>query len=83
MYLRDQLNKAKCHLSLEEELSLEEHVSTCAMFGNYHGLWKLRFIGLKRGNTKKKIGCAMIFLKAFFFCEYTVPMRLFHLILGD
>jgi len=83
MYLRDQLNKAKCHLSQEEELSLEEHISTCATFGNYPELWKLCFIGLKWGNTKNKIGYATLFLKAFFFCEYTVRMRLFQLILGD
>lgn len=83
MYLRDQLNKARCHLSKEEELSLEEHINTCAMFGNYPELWKLCFIGLKRGTTKKEMVNATVFRKAFFCCEYTLPMRLFRLILGE
>lgn len=83
MYLRDQLNKARCHLSKEEELSLEEHINTCAMFGNYPELWKLCFICLKRGTTKKEMVNATVFRKAFFCCEYTLPMRLSRLILGE
>ena len=82
MYLRDQLSKTKGDLSLEEEQSLKMHIKNCIGFGNYPELWKLWFICLKRSTTEKKMENVRTFLKAFFFCEYTVPMRLLRLILG-
>jgi len=81
MYLRDQLNKTKGDLYLEEEQSLEKHMKICIAFDNYPELWKLSFIGLRRSSKKKEY--LRNFLKAFLFCEYTIPMRLYQFILRE
>jgi hypothetical protein len=80
MYLRDQLGKTQGDLSMEEEQSLKIHMKNCMEFGNYPELWKLSLLGLKR--SQKKGEYIRIFLKAFFLCEYTMPMRLFQIISG-
>jgi len=80
MYLRDQLKKTKGDLSLEEEQNLKIHMENCREFGNSPELWKLSFIGLRRSSNKRVY--VRIFFKAFFSCEYTIPMRLFQIIIG-
>jgi len=81
MYLRDQLNKTKGYLSEKDEQSLEKHMKNCIVFDNYPELWKLSFIGLRRSSKKKEY--LRHFLKAFLFCEYTIPMRLYQLVLRE
>ena len=81
MYLRDQLSKTKGDLSLEEEQSLKIHMKNCIVFGNYPEVWKLSFIGLRRSSKKKEY--LRHFSKAFLSCEYTIPMRLYQLMLTE
>ncbi len=80
MCLRDQLAKTQVDLSMKEEQSLKIYMKNCMEFGNYPELWKLSLIGLRRSPKKREY--FRNFLKAFFFCEYTIPMRLFRLVLG-
>jgi hypothetical protein len=80
MYLRDKIGKEKAHLSTEDELNWNKYIKICMEFENYPEIWKLLLIDLRRNITKKKIESGKVFIKAFFLCEYTIPMRVFQLI---
>lgn len=80
MCLRDKIGKQKGHLSIEDKKNWNKYMRICIEFENFPEIWKLSLIDLRRNITKNRIESTKVFIKAFFLCEYTIPMRIFGLI---
>ena len=79
MNMRDEILEKKGKLTLMEESNINKYIKICREFKNYPELWKLSYLGLRRGSKKKRY--LREFLKAFFLCEYTFCKRIVELIL--